>query len=174
MSTTIQLQGPVPFDPARHDTAAFDRGDEAQTRWLRRVAATAQAAGTARVYVVTLAGSPRVAGYHALAAASVRQEDVPEALRAQAGRSPIPAILLARLGVDVTMQGRGAGAALVKDAMVRAHRASGVVGARALLVHAASPAARAFYLAVAEFQSSPTDPFHLVIPMRAIAAALEP
>ncbi len=125
----------------------------------------AQVARTAVVYVVTPEGEDRVVGYYALAAASVAQADAPTSLLKSAGRSPIPVILLARLGVDLGTQGHGLGAALVKDAMLRAHQAAGTVGARALLIHAESAMARDFYVHLAEFEPSPTDPLHLVLLM---------
>ncbi|HET7726363.1 MAG TPA: hypothetical protein VFK54_03470 [Candidatus Limnocylindrales bacterium] len=168
----MDFDGPVTFDPGRHDASAFDCGSEAQTRWLRQVARTAQAAGTTRVYVVTPAREPRVVGYHALAAASVSHEDAPPELLKAAGRSPIPVILLARLGVDVSVQGQRLGAALVKDAVLRAYRAAEIVGARALLIHAESEQARAFYMHLAEFDASPTDPMHLSLRMSEIARIL--
>lgn len=165
----MDVDGPLPYQPDRHDVSGFDCGSDAQTRWLRQVARTAQAAGTARVYVVTPAGESEVVGYHALAAASVTLEDAPPALLKSAGRSPIPVILLARLGVDVTAQAQGFGGALVKDAMLRAAQAAEIVGARALLIHAESEQARAFYLHLAEFDDSPSDPLHLILPMSEIA-----
>lgn len=168
----MDLDGPAPYDPEHHDVSAFDCGSEAQTRWLRQIARTAQAAGTARVYVVTPAGSPRVVGYHALAAAAVSHEDAPPALLKSAGRSPVPIILLARLGVDLTSQGQGLGTALVKDAMLRASQAAHIVGARAFVIHAESEQARAFYLHLAEFDVSPTDPLHLMSLMSEVAQIL--
>ena len=159
----MDLDGPVIYEPQRHDVSAFDCGSEAQTRWLRQIARTAQSTGTARVYVVTPAGENRVVGYHALAAASVSHQDAPAALLKSAGRSPIPVILLARLGVDVTAQGQGLGTALVKDAMLRASQAAEIVGARALLIHAESDQARSFYAHLVEFEVSPTDSLHLVL-----------
>jgi GNAT superfamily N-acetyltransferase len=164
--------GPVRFDPERHDVAGFDCGSDAQTGWLRRVAQTAQAARTAVVYVVTPRGEGRVVAYYALAAASVGRADASGRLRRGAGRSPIPVVLLARLGVDRHFQGLGLGAALVKDAMVRAHAAAETIGARALLIHAESVDTRGFYLHLAEFESSPTDPLHLVLLVADIEAAL--
>ena len=67
------------------------------------------------------------------------------------------------MGVDRSAHGQGLGAALVKDALLRAQEAAGVIGARALLIHAESPEAKAFYLHLAEFEVSPTDPLHLVL-----------
>jgi GNAT superfamily N-acetyltransferase len=115
------------------------------------------------VYVVTVEGGDRVVGYYALAAGSVAQADAPPSLLKSAGRSPIPVVLLARLGVHLGAQGHGLGAALVKDAMLRAHQAAETIGARALLIHAESATARDFYLHLAEFDPSPTDPLHLAL-----------
>jgi len=168
----VQLAPPVRFAPGRHDVSAFDCGSEAQTRWLRQVARTAQAARTAVVYVVTREGDDRVVGYCALAAASVAQADAPLPLLKSAGRSLIPVILLARLGVDLGAQGHGLGAALVKDAMLRAHQAAESVGARALVIHAESATARDYYMHLAEFEPSPTDPLHLVLLMADIEGIL--
>jgi predicted N-acetyltransferase YhbS len=81
-------------------------------------------------------------------------------------------ILLARLGVDLGAQGHGLGIALVKDAMIRAHQAAETVGARALLVHAESATARDFYMHLAEFEPSPTEPLHLILPMADIEGIL--
>ena len=168
----MRLAPPVRFAPGRHDVSAFDCGSEAQTRWLRQVARTAQAARTAVVYVVTREGDDRVVGYYALAAASVAQADAPLPLLKSAGRSLIPVILLARLGVDLGAQGHGLGAALVKDAMLRAHQAAESVGARALVIHAESATARDYYMHLAEFEPSPTDPLHLVLLMADIEGIL--
>lgn len=161
----MDAEAPVLYQPATHDVSGFDCGSDAQTRWLRHIARTAQAAGTARVYVVTALAQDGVLGYHALAAASVTHDD---ALLKSAGRSLVPVILLARLGVDLTAQGYRIGAALVKDAMLRAYQASKIVGARALVIHAESQRARDFYLHLAAFDASPTDPLHLVVLMSEI------
>ena len=168
----MELDGPVRYEPAAHDVAAFDCGSEAQTAWLRNIARTAMAARTAVVYVVTPVGEGRVVGYYALAAASVRPEEAPRRLLKAAGRGLVPVVLLARLGVDASAQGKGLGTALVKDAMLRAHQAAGIIGARALLVHAESRAARDFYLHLAEFDASPTDPLHLVLLMSDLETAI--
>ena len=48
------------------------------------------------------------------------------------------------------------------------------VGIRALLVHSRDDAARRFYLAQAELLESPTDPLHLLLPVKNIGRSLEP
>ena len=111
-------------------------------------------------------------GYFALAAGSVEPSEAPERVTKGAGRYRIPVILLARLGVDVGEQGRGLGKALLKEVLLRTSEAAGTVGARALLIHAESEAARAFYEHLAEFEPSPTDPLHLYLLMKDLRATI--
>ncbi len=90
-----------------------------------------------------------------------------------AGRYPQPVALLARLGVDVTHEGRGLGAALLQDVFARLVELSDDIGCRGLLVHAESAPARDFYLhLVPEFEASPTDELHLVLMMKDIKRTL--
>lgn len=155
-----------------HETADFDCGSAAQTDWLQDHALQAQQAGTSRVFVVTPVGSPRVVAYYALAAGAVEPDEAPPRLHKGVGRHPIPVVLLTRLGVDRGVQGLGVGAAILKDAFARVSQAADVIGVRALLIHAESESARAFYEHVAEFEASPSDPLHLVLLLKDIRKAL--
>ena len=60
------------------------------------------------------------------------------------------------------MQGKGLARALRADAFERVAQASGQIGVRGILVHAASPGATAFYLHMG-FEASPLDPATLVV-----------
>jgi GNAT superfamily N-acetyltransferase len=71
-------------------------------------------------------------------------------------------MLLARLAVSTEAQGRGIGAGLLKDAMLRTVQAADIAGIRALVVHAKDESARRFYEHFG-FISSPTDPLHLYV-----------
>jgi predicted N-acetyltransferase YhbS len=86
-------------------------------------------------------------------------------------RYPIPVVLLARLAVDTTVTGRGLGAWLLRDAMSRTLIAAETIGVRAMLVHAIDNQARDFYLRHG-LEPSPTDPLHLMILIKDIAAAV--
>jgi GNAT superfamily N-acetyltransferase len=91
-----------------------------------------------------------------------------------AGRYHQPVVILTRLGVDRAAQGAGLGRALVVDALRRIAAASEVIGVRALLIHCESEAARDFYLRLAKFDPSPTDPMHLLLMMRDLRRAFAP
>lgn len=58
---------------------------------------------------------------------------------------PIPIILVGRLAVHSSWQGKGVGRGLLKDAVLRAVNVSKEIGARALLGHAISQNAKHFY-----------------------------
>lgn len=164
--------GPVTPLTAEHETGGFDCGSEAQTTWLRRYALQAQRSGTSRVFVVIPDGSRSAVAYYALAAGAVEPAQASPRLRKGVGRHPIPVVILTRLGVDRSVQRLGLGAALVKDAFARVDRAADTIGVRALLVHAESETARAFYEHLAEFEPSPTDPLHLVLLLRDLRRAI--
>lgn len=157
---------------ADHETDLFDCGSSAQTEWLRRHALAAQGAGTARVYVSCPAGGHMVVGYYALAAGSVAREGAPARMVRGVGRQPIPVILLTRLGVHLAEQGHGLGRALLRDALLRVAAAANLVGARALLIHAENETAGDFYLRIAEFEASPTDPLHLFLLLKDLRASI--
>jgi GNAT superfamily N-acetyltransferase len=156
--------GRVELLAADHDVAAFDCGSEAQTLWLRRYALQADRADTAKVYVICRRGTRQVVGYYALAAGSVSHEQVPPRLTKGIGRYPIPVIILTRLGVDLGVQRKGVGSELVRDALLQAASVARKVGVRAIVIHAETPGAAAFYRRITSaFQESPTDPLHLVM-----------
>jgi len=69
-------------------------------------------------------------------------------------------VLLARLAVDRRYQGTGLGSALVADAARRTLSAAELIGARALVVHAADEQAARFYERLS-FVAFPSDPLHL-------------
>ncbi len=164
---------PVDLLRPTDDTSSFDCGSDQQTIWLRRYALNAQQAGTARVYVARRTGDRGVAGYHALSAGSILVDEAPIRLAKGTGRHPIPVVILTRLGVDQAEQGRGLGTALVRDAFKRAAVAAGTIGVRALLIHAESPIAAAFYRRLdAAFEPSPVEPLHLVLLMKDLHAAI--
>ncbi|WP_213453182.1 GNAT family N-acetyltransferase [Rhizomonospora bruguierae] len=161
---------------AEHVVAGFDCGSAAQSEWLVQHALQAHRAGLSRVYVVRGVDQPdsRVVGYYALAAGSVAPADAPRRIMQGAGHYHQPVVILTRLGVDRAAQGAGLGRALVVDALRRIATASEVIGVRALLIHCESDSARDFYLRLAKFDPSPTDPMHLLLMMKDLRRAIVP
>ena len=108
-----------------------------------------------------------VTGYYSLAAGAVTHDEATARVKKGLARHPIPVILLARLAVDVSMQGKKIGPALLKDALRRAAHAADTVGARAVLVHAKDDDAKGFYEHFT-FEPSPSDSYHLLLIMKAL------
>jgi GNAT superfamily N-acetyltransferase len=153
-----------------HRTAAFDCGEPVLNEWLTTYAWPAHKGGSASVRVVCEADTLRVVGYYALAMASVTLDDTPR--RARAGMpDPVPVVLLARFATDLSVQGRGLGAALLKDVLMRSLSVADEVGTRALVVHAKNEAARRWYEQW-DFEPSPTDDLHLWMLMKDIRRGL--
>lgn len=155
-----------------HALNNFDCGKEELNRFLKKHALTNQASDSAQTYV--LADGLIVKGYYSLAAGTVSHEEATERVKKGLARHPISVILLARLAVDASMQGKKIGPALLKDAMRRAVHAADTIGARAVLVHAKDDNAKGFYEHFT-FEPSPSDPYHLMLIMkdlrRIVAAA---
>ena len=147
----------------------FDSGASELDEWLARFSWQDQRADNSVTHVSALDG--RVVDYYAIAVASVTSESAPVPVMKGAPRQA-PCLLLARLAVDRSMQGLGLGGGLLADALRRTVDLADSVGIRALLVHARDDAARQFYLAQAEFLDSPSDPLHLLLPVKDIARSL--
>lgn len=172
---TVRFSAVEPLSAA-HGVAGFDCGSPAQSAWLIEHALQAHRSGLSRVYVVRDLdqADERVVGFYALAAGSVAPADASPRLMRGAGRYHQPVVILTRLGVDRTAQGVGLGRALVVDALRRIAAAAEVIGVRAVLIHCETDAARDFYLRLAKFEQSPTDPMHLLLLMKDLRRALGP
>lgn len=162
---------PQPLDN-EHRVNGFECGVRSLDVWLVRHARAAVGAGSARTYVVMDREQERVVAYHALSVASIEHGDATERARKGMPKHPIPAMLLARLAVDKTVQGNGIGAFLLKDAMSRAVSVAEQAGIRLLLVHAVNDEARAFYEHFG-FEASPTDAANLQLLIKDIRLALD-
>jgi GNAT superfamily N-acetyltransferase len=165
----MTLSSPVPI-AKEHNTAIFDCDVEPLNHYLRRFALVNHNNRAARTYVA-LRGD-RIAGYYTLANGSVSRDEVPSRVAQGLGRYPVPITLLARLAVDVCEKGQGLGRGLLKDAVLRAYRASELVGSRAIVTHAKDATAKAFYERF-QFDPSPLNEFHLYLLMKDIKSLFE-
>jgi GNAT superfamily N-acetyltransferase len=81
-------------------------------------------------------------------------------------------MLLARLAIATSWQGKGLGSGLLKDAMQRTLQAADIAGIRAFAVHAKDDEARAFYEHFG-FSPLPSDPYHLFRLLKDIRTGLK-
>lgn len=112
--------------------------------WLKQKGLKNQALGAARTFVVCKTGTKQVAGSYSLATGSVNHTVATGSLRRNMP-DPIPVIILARLAVDVSLRGKGVGADLLHDAVLRCYRVAENIGVRAIMVHALSEETKGFY-----------------------------
>jgi GNAT superfamily N-acetyltransferase len=141
-----------------HAVEAFDCGSEPLNRFLTRHALTNQLANAAQTYVAI--SGETVVGFHSLAVGEVSYAEAPERLVKGLARHPAPVMILARLAVRKDWQGRGLGAGLLKDAVMRTLQAADIAGIRALAVHAKDEAAQNFYKRF-NFAGGLEDPMHM-------------
>jgi predicted N-acetyltransferase YhbS len=155
---------------AGHIIAKFNCGEEIMNLWLQKRALPAIIDQTAMTFVVCRGRT--VVGFYSLAASSVSHADCTSSLRRNSP-DPVPAILLARLAVDLSEKGTGLGQDLVRDAALRALRVARNVAAKTLIVHALNEKVAEFYrkLGFLDLQTE-NAPISLHLPLSKIAAAL--
>ena len=154
---------------AAHDLTSLDSGQPTLDAWLASRALKNERSGGSRTYVVCEEG--RVIAYYCLATGSVVHGAAPGNIRRNMP-DPIPVMLMGRLAVDRSHQGRGIARALVRDAIFRTLNVAEIVGTRALLVHALDDTAAAFYRHLG-FVDSPVDPLALMLPLASVRKALD-
>jgi GNAT superfamily N-acetyltransferase len=152
------------------DRSFFDCEVEPLNDYLKKYALQNQKKDAARTYVLTNADN-QIIGYYTLVFGSVSIEETTHEISVGLGKYPIPVILLARLAIDKSEKGKGLGKALMRDALLRAVRASEIAGLRAFLVHAKDKSAKAFYEKLG-FEHSPHNELHLFMKMSDIRASL--
>lgn len=162
----MSLTAPQPLHDGHHlDT--FCCIEPELENWFKQRARKNQQDGASRCFVVC--DDNMVAGYYALAAGAVLHAQAPGNIRRNMP-DPIPVVVLGRLAVHTDCQGRGLGAGLLKDAVLRSLRLSNEMGIRALLCHAISETAKQFYLHHG-FIESPGEPMTLMLNLAKLASA---
>ncbi len=160
---------PTKIEPI-HDLENFDSGEESLNTWLKKRALKNESNGASRTYVVCQ--NNRVVGYYSIATGSVSHDLAISKVKRNMP-DPIPAMILARLAVDINHQRKGLGVALLKDAVLRILQASEIAGIKVILVHALDARAKAFYEKYG-FKSSPINELILMITLKDIKASFSP
>lgn len=128
-----------------HQLAEFVSGESVLDDWLKQRGLKNQVYGAARTFVICKKESKQVAGFYSLATGSVNHTEATGGLRRNMP-DPIPVIILARLAVDLSFRGKGLGADLLHDAVLRCYRVAENIGVRAIMVHALTEEAKQFYI----------------------------
>lgn len=149
----------------KHERKSFDCGEHSLNQYLQCYANQDIRRRVNRVFVASPADSPRqVIGYYSLSAGSLDAADLPEALQRRLPRYPVPVVLLGRLAVAKTHQGKGLGSILLADALQRITQASQVMAVYAVIVDALNERAAEFYRQFG-FIPLPSQPLKLFLPM---------
>ncbi len=144
----------------KHRLNEFYCGEDELDNWLKKMALKNQSSRASRTFVVCDEEN-RVVAYYAMASGSVSHSLASGNIRRNMP-DPIPVIVLGRLAVDKSVQGKHFGVAMLKDAVLRAKAVSEQIGVRALLVHALNEKAKQFYLKYG-FTLSPIDELILML-----------
>jgi ribosomal protein S18 acetylase RimI-like enzyme len=108
----VEISAPEPIRTS-HQIGDFTSGVVSLDAWLKRRALANQASSAPRTFVVC--DADKVVGYFALASGAVHVATAPGRIRRNMPE-PIAVVVLARLAVDRSYQGRSLGRALVRDA----------------------------------------------------------
>jgi predicted N-acetyltransferase YhbS len=154
------VDAPVPLTDA-HRLDSFHCTESNLESWLKQRALKNQLEGASRTFVVC--EGEAVVGYYCLSAGSVSRSDAPGGFRRNMPE-PVPVVVLGRLAVDSRWMGKGIGRGMLKDAVLRTASIAQQLGVRALLCHAISEDAKAFYVRHG-FVESPLHPMTLLLPI---------
>jgi GNAT superfamily N-acetyltransferase len=136
---------------SEHRLEGFDCGNYTLNDWLIRHARQAQGSGSAKTFVVS--NDDRVAGYFSLTVGQIDTLDAPERICKGMGQYPLPVVILARLAVSLSDQGKGIGSGMLQDAIRRTLLIADQAGIRAMLTHPINEEASKFYLQFGFLQS---------------------
>lgn len=153
-----------------HPVDDFDCGQPQLDLFLIRYALMAQQAGGSTTYVGL--ADATVIGFYTLVFGDIDHAKVSRRLSKGLAHHPVPLMVLARMAVHRSWQGRGIGAALLRDAMRRTVQAAEIGGLRALAAHAKDEQAATFYRHFG-FEPSPTDPLHLFVLLKDVRRMLD-
>lgn len=123
-----------PFDPSRHDRAAFSCGVEQVDNYFQKTANKLAKADNVRLYVM-VDPDGTVIGFYALNAHSVHFTDLPAKFaRSRPSHGNIPAAYISMIGRDQKFRGGGYGGDLLVDALRRIAVAADAIGVAVVML----------------------------------------
>jgi len=123
-----------PFDPGKHDRAAFSCGVEQVNNYFKKTANRLKKADNVSIYVMVTPDG-QVVGFYALNAHSIDYSELPAKYRkTRPSHGNIPAAYISMIGRDVKFKDGGYGAALLIDAMKRIAGAADQIGIAVIML----------------------------------------
>jgi len=152
-----------------HNRSQFDCGNEMLNRYLTQQATQDVRRSLAQIYVL-LANDNVVIGYYTINASMIEYANLPEPVRKNLPRYPIPAALIGRFALDINYQGQGLARKLLGDALHRAVAMSKTIGIYAVIVDAKDETVAEFYRKLGFLELSDSS-LHLYLPIKTIKDA---
>src|SRR3990167_485386 len=153
---------------ASHNKQNFSCGSPSLDNYLKTQASQDIKKNVAVTYVITSINSPEVIGYYTLSTISIDVSELPGETVKKLPRYPmLPGILLGRLAVDSTQQGKKIGRNLLIDALKRSLSISDQIGINAIIVDAKDDKAAQFYHHY-QFIEFPSNKLKLFLPINTI------
>ncbi len=156
----------VPFGK-QHERVAFTCGNASLDEFLHTRVSQYEKRKLGKTFVLVKSDEPAIRGFYTLAAGAISFEYLPAKSSKKLPKHPVPVVLLARLAVDVSVQGQRLGERLLLDALRRSLELSQKLGIHAVEVDAIDDAAAQFYARYG-FISLNDDSHHLYLPIASI------
>ncbi len=150
-----------------HDRKSFDCGNVALNRYIKQLASQILKRSEAVIYVAHNTNDNKVIGYYSLSTCHIQRADDPSLLKKQSPHGYIPCVLLGRLAVDITQQGKGVGSDLLLHTMKTVKRLSETIGIAFIVVDAKDNTAKSFYQSYG-FMALSSEPMRLCYPVSKI------
>ena len=169
----MNAAGPFRIEPlsADHDRTQFVSGSAQLDRYFREQASQDIKRRIATCFVAINTETQEIAGFYTLTATSIALQALSPEIVKKLPRYPVvPAALLGRLAIAQKAQGKGLGAALLADALIRTARAE--LGVFAMIVDAKDEAAQRFYERFG-FTLLSGETRRLVLPLATVLRQLE-
>jgi GNAT superfamily N-acetyltransferase len=152
---------------SHHDRQLFDCGKPALNQFLQRQARQNADRNVGVTHVaVPRSGDSKILAYYTLVTRTIDAAIIPNK---KLPGGDIGVVLLGRLAVDKTAQGRGLGRLCLMRALFQVEHAAHEIGINALVLDAIDEAARGWYLSLnLGFKTLLDDPNHLYIAVETI------
>ncbi|EMB16495.1 GNAT family N-acetyltransferase [Rhodopirellula europaea] len=147
-----------------HNRRAFQSGQEQVDGWLKRSALQSQKKHLSSTKVL-LDEDGQIIGYYTLASSQVDFSDLPTEVAKSLPQRQLPVAVLAWLGVDSSVQGRGIGSRLLATALRDCHEASKTFAFIAVILDCVDESSKAFYGRY-DFAELPGYPMRLYLPFK--------
>lgn len=132
---------------SKHNRNNFSCGKDLLDNYFWRQANQDVKRKLSTCFVLPDTESDRIQGYYTLSSNSISNDSIPDSYRKKLPKSylSIPTILLGRLAIDKSCQGKGIGRVLLIDSLKRCFDTSDFIGAYAVIVDPLDKEAERFY-----------------------------